>query len=140
MRQRRLKPVFFLLINSSRKMELYAYSFFMLCCYLRLVWENYELLELVQCRSLSPISLELVLHLPLLSDHLALTSALMVNEISLSLLKFLRLILLSPLLLFFLSPLNNASLPSSSQRNTDSGLCAFFPFSSSTLKLPVPAP
>ena len=52
------------------------------------------------------------LPLPPLSDHLALTSALIVNEISLSLLKFLRLILLCLLPLLILSPLNNIpSLP-----------------------------
>lgn len=50
-------------------------------------------------------------HLPPLSDHLALTSALIVNEISLSLLKFLRLILLLLLPLLILSPLNNTSSP-----------------------------
>lgn len=118
-------------INSRRKMDLHASSSFMFCHYLRLVWRSYELLEHVQCRSLSFISLELALHLPLLSDHLALTSALMVNEISLSLLKFLRLILLSPLPLFILSPPNNVSLPTSLQRNKDFWLCAFS-FSSST--------
>lgn len=51
------------------------------------------------------------LHLPPLSDHLALTSALIVNEISLSLLKFLRLILLCLLPLLILSPLNNIPSP-----------------------------
>lgn len=127
MRQHRLKPGFFLFISRSRKIELYASSSFMFCHYLRLVWGSYESPEHVQCRSLSFISLELALHLPLLSDHLALTSALMVNEISLSLLKFLQLILLSPLSLFFLSPLNNASLPSAEKQGFLAGYFFLFP-------------
>lgn len=62
-------------------------------------------LALVSCLS---SSLAHVLPLPLLFDHLALRSVLVVNEISLSVLKFLQLILLFLLPLFILSPPNNS--------------------------------
>lgn len=84
-------------------------------------------LALVSCLS---SSLAHLLHLPLLSDHLALRSVLIVNEISLSVLKFLQLILLLLHPLFILSPLKQLFLLSSPLRNTDSWL---LPLSSSTI-------
>lgn len=81
-----------------------------------------------------PSSLTFLFHPPPLSDHLARTSAL-VNEMSLSLLKFLRLILLSLLPLLILSPLNNTPPPL--LRETPAFLSHLFSIPLLSLSLPI---